>query len=66
MSEKRDGKEGGRGVEEVGKKKHDFLDGALVGVGSLKPIEMTLYKSFYGVSCVYYIFLWLFHTFTHI
>ncbi len=66
MSEKSKGKKEGRGGEEVGNKNRDFLDGALVSARSLKPIKMTLYKWFHGVSCVYYICLWLFHTFIHI
>jgi hypothetical protein len=66
MSKKREGRKEGRGGEEARRGKRDFLDGALVSARSLKPIEMIIYKWFYGVSCVYYICLWLFHTFTHI
>jgi len=66
MNRKREGRKEGRGREEVGKGKWDFLDSALMGVGSLKPIKMTLYKWFYEFSCDNYICLWLSHTFTHI
>jgi len=60
MNEKREGKKEGKGGEEARREKRDFLDGALMSATSLKPIEITLYKWFYGVSCVYYICLWLF------
>ncbi len=44
MNEKREGKKEGKGGEEAGREKQDFLDGALMSARSLKPIEITLYK----------------------